>query len=109
MRQYLEDFAKEKAQLADFCSAKGYEITFGNPGPPTYQLAKITGPDFCLIAYPHKTSAGNRHIRLRQQGSKNVASAYVAIAALDKAAGFNCTFQTKHSSSRTPRKYTPCA
>jgi hypothetical protein len=109
MRQYREDFAKEKAHLTACCVANGFEITFLNPGHPVYQLAKITGPDFCIIAYPHKTSAGNRHIRLRQQGSKNVARAYEVIAALDVEAGYNCTFQTKHSSSRTPRKYTPCA
>lgn len=89
-------FEEETALLSKVSEEKGYSVEWRNPGPPTYQLAKITGPGFCLIAYPHKTSAGHHHIRLRDERSKDKRAADIAILEFDKAAGNNCTFQSKH-------------
>lgn len=97
MRQ--ETFSEELQLLEAFCAERGYTLEKRNPGPPQYQLAKITDGNFSVIAYPHKTSAGNKHIRLRPEGSKGQDKAYAVIAELDKLAGYNCTFQSKHATS----------
>lgn len=54
-----------------------------------------SGPTVCIVFYPHKTSAGNYHIRVRDQGSKDKALAVKIMDELDSAAGYNCTFTRK--------------
>jgi hypothetical protein len=94
-----DEFKSEEAMLQEYCAARGLTYEARELGSPTYQLAKITGPDFCIIAYPHKTSAGNSHIRLRDQGSKNKQAYAEAVGDLYALSGNNCTFQPKHASS----------
>lgn len=60
-----------------------------------YQIAKIKGDGVQLVLYPHKTTAGNHHIRIRDENSKDPKKALAIADALDKTAGFNCTFQMK--------------
>lgn len=54
-----------------------------------------TEPAVCLVFYPHKTSAGNHHIRVRDQGSRDKALARELMRRLDEAAGYNRTFTQK--------------
>lgn len=62
-----------------------------------YQAFIYREPGVCLVFYPHKTSGtGNRHIRVRDQGSKDKKLAKELMESLDRAAGFNCTFTRKH-------------
>lgn len=57
-----------------------------------YQTARIVGDGVRLVIYPHRTSAGNYHLRLRDEGSAKPMAAIHVAKALDKAAGYNCTF-----------------
>ena len=60
-----------------------------------YHIAKIKGDDIQLVLYPHKTSAGNHHMRIRDEGSKDAKSALSIADALHTTSGFNCSFQMK--------------
>lgn len=50
-----------------------------------------------LIFYPHRTTARNYHLRVRDGGSYNKVRADALMERLNKAAGYNCTFTRKHS------------
>ena len=52
-------------------------------------------PTVCLVFYPHKTSAGNYHIRVRDQSSYDKVLALKLMVLLDKAGGYNRTFTSK--------------
>lgn len=52
--------------------------------------------DISLVFYPHKTSAFNYHIRVRNNGSKDIEKANTVMSMLDEGAGYNCTFSRKH-------------
>lgn len=88
-----------KEQILSVISRTGWDVEWRNPSAPQYQLAKIDGPGFSLIAYPHKTSAGNHHIRLRDQGSKDKEAYRRAVEEFYVSTGNNCSFQTKDASS----------
>lgn len=60
------------------------------PGSNDYEAFIYTSPGLRLIFYPHKTSAGNRHIRVRTSGSYDSKKLRAAIFAL---AENTCTFQ----------------
>jgi hypothetical protein len=60
-----------------------------------YILFKIQGKDFRVVAYPHKTSAGNRHVRVRNEGSKNIKEAERIMDKLYELSGNNCRYQRK--------------
>jgi len=64
-----------------------------------YQVAKLVGDDVKLVIYPHKTTAFNYHLRIRDEGSKNRLRALQIMKGLDAAAGFNCTFSA-HMNTR---------
>jgi len=72
-----------------------FRVEWRNPDAPQYQLAKIDGVGFSMIAYPHKTSTGNHHIRLRDNGSKDKQAYRHAVEEFYIEAGNNCSFQTK--------------
>lgn len=74
-----------------------FKVEWRNPDAPQYQLAKIDGVGFSMIAYPHKTSAGNHHIRLRDNGSKDKLAYRHAVEEFYVASGNNCSFQTKNA------------
>lgn len=59
-----------------------------------YQVAKLVGEGVKLCIYPHKTSAGNHHLRVRDEGSKDKARAAAVARALDKSREFWCTFSS---------------
>lgn len=58
---------------------------------------KIHGPDYRIVVYPHKTSAFNYHLRVRDEGSKNKAEAERIMKKLDIGSGLNCTFSRKNT------------
>lgn len=60
-----------------------------------YQAFTYWEEGVSLVFYPHKTTAGNRHLRVRDQGSKNKPLAAELMAALDSGAGHTCTFSSK--------------
>lgn len=74
----------------------GWKVEMREVGAPTYQLALVAGDGFCLCIYPHKTSAHNVHMRVRDQGSKNPAAYSFAVGELYSRSGNNCSFQPKH-------------
>ena len=65
------------------------------PSTDEYIIAKIIGDGVRLVLYPHKTSAKNYHLRVRDENSKNPEAAHLIVNHLDLAAGNNCTFQMK--------------
>ncbi len=60
-----------------------------------YQCFTYKSDDVSLVFYPHKTSAGNYHMRVRNQGSKSKIEAKRIMRILDFYAGYNCTFTHK--------------
>lgn len=96
MSHRKKDFADETDWLKRFCKANRYAFEARELNAPTYQLARITGSDFRMVAYPHKTSAGNYHIRIRDEGSKNKAAFADALYLLyNGKEELNHTFQSK--------------
>jgi hypothetical protein len=95
MTDMSKNFSYWKDEIAlakEFCASEGLELVISEA---PYQLAKIKGSDVCIVAYPHKTSAFNYHLRLRNENSKNKDKAIELIKKLDELAGSNCTFQMK--------------
>jgi hypothetical protein len=74
----------------------GWVVEMREVGHPTYQLAVVKGNGFCLCVYPHTTSAGNLHMRVRNQGSKDAEAYSFAVCELYSRSGNNCSFQPKH-------------
>ena len=60
----------------------------------SYILFRIRSEDFTVVVYPHKTSAGNHHARVRDENSKNKYNAVIAMKKLNKSES-NCTFSVK--------------
>lgn len=60
-----------------------------------YQAFTFKSKKLKLIFYPHKTSAGNYHIRVRGTG-KNIGS---ILNLLYSKSGFNCTFSHKYTTN----------
>jgi len=94
----MEKFTEEVALLQKFCSEHGMTYEPGNPGAPDYVLARLTGEGLVIVAYPHKTSAGNHHIRLRDGGSKDKNACAMTMYAIYNSKPYvhNCTFQHKN-------------
>ncbi len=63
-------------------------------GMHDYEAMVFNGPAVRLIFYPHRTSAGNYHLRVRDQASKDKKRAALLIARLQVASGHWCTFQS---------------
>ena len=63
--------------------------------PYDYEVFTYKAPGVSLVFYPHRTSASNYHIRVRDQNSKNSAEADRIMDKLDTETGFNCTFSRK--------------
>ncbi|QND53480.1 hypothetical protein HB779_17485 [Phyllobacterium sp. 628] len=84
--------------LFAWCEANGAEL-FLTYAP--YQVAKIIGDGFKIVAYPHKTSACHHHMRLRDEGSKNKRRAEEVMETLDRLDNVRgCTFSRHHNLSR---------
>lgn len=70
-----------------------------------YEIAKVKGHGVALVIYPHKTTAGHQHARVRDNNSKDRAAAKMVMSALDAGQGlpqplqdrirFSCTFSSR--------------
>jgi hypothetical protein len=70
-----KEWATEIGILRAFAEKDGLTVELRNPEAPEYQLARLTCDGVRLIAYPHRTTAGNYHIRIRNENSKDRAKA----------------------------------
>jgi hypothetical protein len=71
-----------------------------------YEIATVKGDGVQLVIYPHKTTAGHHHARVRDNGSKDKARARHVLHALETGEGlpedirwkvqFTCTFTVKN-------------
>jgi hypothetical protein len=80
---FKEEFAKARERLAPL----GGKLEYGEND---YEAFIFKMPGLHLIFYPHMTSAGNRHIRVRSAGKTDRQLLKTAIFAL---AENSCTFQ----------------
>ena len=91
-RYYRAEFDKAKAVLDKHPG----ELTWG---VHDYQAFVYTEPTVRLVFYPHKTSAWNYHIRVRNEGSKDTKRANQLIRELS-ASVIGCTFNEKNQYER---------
>jgi len=93
--KYTKLFAHEYQQaqyiLFDLLKLEGMVA----PGGHDYEAWTYSDDRVRIMFYPHKTSAGNRHIRVRDIGSREIMKADEVMAKLDNLSGFNCTFSRK--------------
>ncbi len=61
-----------------------------------WQAFTFQADGLCLVFYPHKTTAGHHHIRVRDQGSKNHKQSHRLRKLLHRESGPNCTFSGKY-------------
>lgn len=90
LRDHLA-WSDDLAVARDVCAELGLQLSLTDAD---YQVAKITGEGVRLVIYPHKTTAGHRHLRVRNENSTNPARAAEAMVALDKAKTGWCTFSS---------------
>lgn len=64
-----------------------------------YEIWRVDSGKVSLIVYPHRTSAGHYHLRVRNNGSKDKTKATEIMDRLDRDSGANCTFQCKSKPS----------
>lgn len=93
-----DEFEAAREYVRRISEDNGWHVEMREVGAPTYQLAVISGKGFNLCVYPHKTTAHNIHMRVRDQGSKDVESYKHAAGELYARSGNNCSFQAKHMS-----------
>lgn len=84
------------------CSKHGCEV---ERSTAQYEIAKVKGNGVSLVIYPHRTTSGHYHVRVRDNGSKDRQSAGSVMAALNAGDGlpekeaeyvrFSCTFTSK--------------
>jgi len=82
-RLFRHDFMAAKERLAPL----GGKVVAGTND---YEAFIYEGPKLRLIFYPHKTSAGNYHIRVRPSGKFDMDTLRAALFALEEN---TCTFQ----------------
>jgi hypothetical protein len=80
-------FRREFEAARDRLASLGGSV---EPGVNDYEAFTYSAPGVRLIFYPHKTSAGNHHIRVRAGGKCEPKKLRAAIFAL---AENSCTFQ----------------
>ncbi|WP_454734261.1 hypothetical protein [Cupriavidus pauculus] len=88
-RHYAAEFQTAGRVLARFGQKSGQLVW----GKNDYEAFLYTEMGVRLVFYPHRTSAGNYHIRVRSQGSKQPKRATTLMSLLYIGAGNNCTFQ----------------
>ncbi len=64
-----------------------------------YVAFRYREPDVRIVFYPHRTSAGHYHLRIRDEGSKDKRRFATLAESLYVGSGFSCTFQMKNSGS----------
>lgn len=102
-RKKIVPWQQEIEWAARICSQFGCEV---ERSEAMYEIAKVKGSGVSLVIYPHKTTAGNHHARVRDNGSKNPLQAARVMVALDTGEGlpeqeadrirFSCTFSSKN-------------
>lgn len=85
-REFKDDFA-----LAAKILGKPVEWS-----PHAYEAFRFESKNVKLIFYPHRTSAGHYHIRVRDGGSVDVSLARKLMVKLYEDSGFNRTFSCKN-------------
>ena len=65
-----------------------------------HMYGKIKGEGVCVVLYPHKSTAGNTHIRVRDENSKDPRKAFNVCADLDNLT-LGCDFSMKAYSYQT--------
>lgn len=60
-----------------------------------YEAFRLVSGGTSLCFYPHKTSTGNHHIRVRDTGSKDKVEAAMLMKSIHIAHGGFCTFSQK--------------
>lgn len=96
-RYFRREFLAAKIRLAPMSGV----VT---PGEHDYQAFVFSMPGLRLVFYPHKTSAGNAHIRVRTEGKFNQKLLNRAISLL---AENSCTFQFPQHSERHQKAISP--
>jgi hypothetical protein len=90
--QKVDEF-REQFDIAREClKTWGGELRWGEHD---YEAMVYEGDLVKLIFYPHKTSAGHYHLRVRDSGSRNKQRADEIMESLNRAAGMNCIFSRK--------------
>jgi len=79
-----------------------------------HEIAKVKGDGVSLVIYPHKTTAGHHHARVRDNGSKDKQAAARVMMALERGQGlpekeafqvcYSCTFSFKKLPSLTEQQ-----
>jgi hypothetical protein len=92
MRCSTKELRQNEAVLRKGCIPFAATV---EPSPHPYEVWRIAAPGVSLIVYPHRTSAHNHHLRVRNNGSKDAAKARALLLAIDDVAGYNCTFHCK--------------
>ena len=81
-QQIIDGFMKEEAGIVEWSSND-------------YEAFHYVTPPVRLIFYPHRTSAGAYHIRVRDHASKEPEHAKSLMRSLYEESGYNCTFSRK--------------
>jgi len=82
---YKKEFVLAKEILA------GFDGKLKRSNAP-YQAFKFKSDKVCLVFYPHKTSAGNYYLRVRDEGSKDRVLANILMKKLFKESGSGVLF-----------------
>lgn len=68
----INEWSETFEALKPIAEQFGLKLEQKNPGHPHYQIAKLEREGVRLIVYPHRVrNTGNRHARIRNEGSAN--------------------------------------
>ena len=87
--KYHRLFKDEFKQAEEILAGRGGKVEWSTND---YQAFTYREPGVCLVFYPHKTSAGNYHVRVRNQGSKEAPLAKRLMRELYVQSGHSCSF-----------------
>ena len=96
LKKFAAEFKDAKKRLKDF-GGELFWVDFD------YEAFRFKSEKAHVIFYPHKTSAGHYHIRMRDAGSKCKAE-YDAIYAAMQVDNPTCTFSQKNRLTMTKSK-----
>lgn len=101
-RKPRDPWAEEMRWAEVICTPLGCTV---ERSTAQYEIAKVKGEGVSLVIYPHKSTPGNYHARVRNNGSKDKAKAADVMDALAKGRGLPedevwrvatfCTFNSK--------------
>lgn len=92
MSRNRDEWADEFKWATTICQNHGCTVTRSTA---QYEIAKVIGPGVALVIYPHRTTAGNRHARVRDNNSKDKAAAEKVLTALDHGEGLEQPLQDR--------------